>query len=47
VDVNKDIMDAYITEIHKLKNKFSGMEIHHVILDNNVGADVLSKLDSD
>jgi hypothetical protein len=40
-------MDAYITEICKLKNKFSGMEIHHVIHDNNVGVDVLSKLGSD
>jgi hypothetical protein len=40
-------MDAYVTEICKLKNKFSGCEIHHVIRDNNVGADVLSKLSSD
>jgi ribonuclease HI len=46
-DINKDTMDAYVTEIHKLKNKFSGLEIHHVIHDNNVGADVLSKLGSD
>jgi hypothetical protein len=43
-DINKDTMDAYITEIHKLENKFSGLEIHHVIHDNNVGAVVLSKL---
>jgi hypothetical protein len=40
-------MDAYVVEIHKLKNKFSGLEIHHVIHDNNIGADVLSKLGSD
>jgi hypothetical protein len=40
-------MDAYITKIRKLENKFSGLEIHHVIRDNNVGADVLSKLGSD
>jgi ribonuclease HI len=46
-DVNKDTMDTYVTEIRKLKNKFSGLEIHHVIRDNNVGADVLSKLGSD
>jgi ribonuclease HI len=46
-DINKDTMDAYISEIHKLENKFSGMEIHHVIHDNNVGADVLSQLGSD
>jgi hypothetical protein len=40
-------MDAYVMEIRKLENKFSGLEIHHVIRDNNVGADVLSKLGSD
>ena len=39
-------MDAYVAEIRKLKNKFSGLEIHHVDRDNNVGADVLSKLGS-
>jgi ribonuclease HI len=46
-DINKDTMDACIMEIHKLKNKFSGLEIHRVIRDNNVSADVLSKLGSD
>jgi hypothetical protein len=46
-DVNKDTTDAYVTEIRKLENKFSGLEIHHVIQDNNVGVDVLSKLGSD
>ena len=40
-------MDAYVAEIRKLENKFSGLEIHHVICDNNVAADVLSKLGSD
>ena len=39
-------MDAYVEEIRKLDNKFSGLEIHHVDRDNNVGADVLSKLGS-
>ena len=39
-------MDAYVEEIRKLENKFSGLEIHHVDPDNNVGADVLSKLGS-
>ena len=39
-------MDAYVVEIRKLENKFSGLEIHHVDHDNNVGADVLSKLRS-
>jgi hypothetical protein len=33
-------MDAYIVEIRKLENKFSGLEIHHVIRDNNMGVDV-------
>jgi hypothetical protein len=33
-------MDAYVAEIRKLKSKFSSLEIHHVIHDNNVGADV-------
>jgi len=46
-DINKETMDAYIAEIRKLENKFSGLEIHHVISDNNVAADVLSKLGSD
>jgi hypothetical protein len=46
-DINKDTMDVYVAEICKLKNKFSGLEIHHVIHDNNVGADVLLKLGSD
>ena len=45
-DINKDTMDAYIEEIRKLENKFSGLEIHHVNRNNNVGADVLSKLGS-
>ena len=40
-DINKETMDAYAAEIRKLKNKFSGLEIHHV------AADVLSKLGSD
>jgi ribonuclease HI len=45
-DINKDTMDTYFAEIHKLENTFSGLEIHHVIRNNNVGADVLSKLGS-
>ena len=39
-------MDAYVEEIRKLENKFLGLEIHHVDRNNNVGADVLSKLGS-
>jgi hypothetical protein len=46
-DINKDTMDAYVMEIRKLEKKFSRLEIHHVVRDNNVGADVLSKLGSD
>jgi ribonuclease HI len=46
-DIDKDTMDTNITEIRKLEKKFSGLEIHHVIRDNNVGADVLSKLSCD
>jgi hypothetical protein len=40
-------MNAYVMEICKLEKKFSGLEIHHVVRNNNVGADVLSKLGSD
>ena len=39
-------MDAYVEEIRKLENKFSGLEIHNVDRDNNVGGVVLSKLGS-
>jgi ribonuclease HI len=46
-DINKDTMDAYVMEIRKLEKKFLGLEIHHVIHDDNVGADVLSKLGFD
>jgi ribonuclease HI len=45
-DINKDTMDAYVAEIRKLENKFSGLKIHHVVWDNNMGADALSKLGS-
>jgi hypothetical protein len=40
-DINKDTMDAYVVEIRMLETKFLGLEIHHLIRDNNVGADVL------
>ena len=39
--------DAYIMEICKLEKKFSVLEIHHVVRENNVGADVLWKLGFD
>jgi ribonuclease HI len=45
--VNKDTIDAYVMEIRKLENKFLGLEIHHVVRDNNIGPNVLSKLGSD
>jgi hypothetical protein len=39
-DVNKDTTVVYVMKIRKLENKFSGLEIYHVIRDNNVGVDV-------
>ena len=45
-ECTKEKMDAYCREIRKLETKFYGMEFHHVPRDNNVAADVLSKLGS-
>ena len=45
-DRNAENMDAYCEEVRKLENKFHGLEFHHVVHDNNVAADVLSKLGS-
>jgi ribonuclease HI len=45
-DRNKENMDAYYLEVRKLENKFYGLEFHHVVRDNNVAADVPSKLGS-
>jgi ribonuclease HI len=45
-DCNKETMDAYEQEVRKLENKFSGLEVHHVLREHNVGADTLSKLGS-
>jgi hypothetical protein len=39
-------MDAYCLEVCKLENKFYGLEFYHIVRDNNVAADVLSKLGS-
>jgi hypothetical protein len=39
-------MDAYCLEVRKLENKFYGLEFHHAVRDNNIAADVLSKLGS-
>jgi ribonuclease HI len=45
-DRNKENMDSYCLEVRKLENKFCGLKFHHVARDNNVEADVLSKLGS-
>jgi ribonuclease HI len=45
-DRKKENMDAYCLEVRKLENKFYGLKFHHVVRDNNVAADVLSKLGS-
>jgi hypothetical protein len=39
-------MDAYYAEIRKLEGHFKGIEFQHVLWNNNVAADVLSKLGS-
>jgi hypothetical protein len=45
-DCNKEMMDAYVQEVRELENKFSSLEVHHVVREHNVGADILSKLGS-
>jgi ribonuclease HI len=45
-DCVKDTMDAYCAEIRKLEGHFEGIEFQHVSRNNNVAADVLSKLGS-
>jgi hypothetical protein len=45
-DHNKENMDAYCLEVRKLENKLYGLKFHHVVRDNNVAANVLSKLGS-
>jgi ribonuclease HI len=45
-DVKKEAMNAYCIEVRKLEDHFEGLEFHHVSCDNNVAADVLSKLGS-
>ena len=45
-DAKKDTMSAYCAEVRKLEAHFEGIEIHHVSRNNNVAADVLSKLGS-
>jgi ribonuclease HI len=45
-DCNKETMDAYVHEVRKLENKFSGLEVHLVLWEHNVGMDILSKMGS-
>jgi hypothetical protein len=45
-DCVKDTMDAYCAEIRKLEGHFQGIEFQHVQRNNNVAADMLSKLGS-
>jgi ribonuclease HI len=45
-DCVKDTMDTYCAEIRKLEGHFEGIEFQHVPRNNNVAADVLSKLGS-
>jgi ribonuclease HI len=42
----KNTMDAYCAEIRKLEGHFKGIEFQHIPRNNNVAADVLSKLGS-
>jgi hypothetical protein len=39
-------MDAYCAEIRKVEGHFEGIEFQHVPRNNNMAADVLSKLGS-
>jgi ribonuclease HI len=45
-DCVKDTIDAYYAEIRKLEGHFEGIEFQHIPRNNNVAADVLSKLGS-
>jgi ribonuclease HI len=45
-DCVKDTMDAYCAEIRKLKGHFEGIEFQHVPRNNNIAADIPSKLGS-
>jgi hypothetical protein len=45
-DIKKYSMNAYYAEVRKLEAHFEGLEFYHVCRDNNVVADVLSKLGS-
>ena len=44
--MHKEKMDAYCRVIRRLEANFYGLEFHHIPRDDNVAADVLSKLGS-
>jgi hypothetical protein len=46
LDRNKENIDANYLEVRKLENKFYGLGFHHVVCDNNIAVDILSKLGS-
>jgi hypothetical protein len=39
-------MDTYYLDVRKLEKKFYDLEFNHIVYDNNIAADVLSKLGS-
>jgi hypothetical protein len=45
-DRNKENLEAYCLEVRKLENKCYGVAFHHVVRDNNIAADIMSKLGS-
>jgi hypothetical protein len=45
-DYSTDSMGKYCTIVQKSKDKFEGLEFHHVERDRNAAADTLSKLGS-
>ena len=45
-DCSTDSMGKYCAVVHKLEDKFEGLEFHHMERDRNATADALSKLGS-
>jgi ribonuclease HI len=45
-DVKKETMNPYCAKVRKLEDHFEGLEFDHISRDNNMAADVLSKLGS-
>jgi len=46
-DCTKETLDAYYAKVRKLDKHFQGLELHHVMQDLNIAADVLVKLGLD